>query len=144
VKQGFAGLEKVWARMFSQTTSWQNHNCTIDGQANSYGLHQTNSYRLTGRDDKDSTLFLTMSSGYQLLFERRLADTRISRGEHVEAIDAIEKCLDFLIQQKIRQYVAADADDNERGRSTWHSISKRVRLCRKESMSRRLVASKNI
>jgi hypothetical protein len=31
----------------------------------------------------------------------------VSRGEHVEAIDAIEKCLDLLIEQDIGQGVGA-------------------------------------
>ena len=158
-----------------------------DGQANiTYGLYQTNSLRLTGKDHKDGALFLTMSrinhscrpnvnffwrGDLQKLVVIALADIQVgqelygsygpselmdtkgrrehllkefgfhcmcsmcvaaqtdggvmdsrmrqadflcsqvrpfvSRGEHIEAIDAIEKCMDLLIEQKIGQGVGA-------------------------------------
>jgi hypothetical protein len=186
VSEKFAQLSAKLQRAVLDLSSWDKQNDTNDGQANTYGLYQTNSLRLTGKDDKDGALFLTMcrinhscrpnvnyfwrgdlqklvvvalsdiqvgqelygSYGPSELMDtagRREhllkefgfycmcsmcvaadtdggdADSRmreadrlcnqvrpfVSRGEHVEAIDAIEKCLDLLIEQNIGQGVGA-------------------------------------
>jgi hypothetical protein len=187
VKDKFAQLSAKQQRAVLDLSSWDKENDTNDGQANTYGLYQTNSLRLTGKDDKDGALFLTMCrinhscrpnvnyfwrGDLQKLVVIALADIQVgqelygsygpselmdtkgrrehllkefgfhcmcsmcvaadtdgsgdadsrmreadrlcnqvrpfvARGEHVEAIDAIEKCLDLLIEQNIGQGVGA-------------------------------------
>jgi hypothetical protein len=186
VSDQFEKLSAKQQRAVLDLSSWDHHNNSKDGQATTYGLYQTNSLRLTGPDDKDGALFLTMCrinhscapnvnyfwrSDWQQLVVIALSDIQIgqelygsygpselmdtakrrehllkefgfvcqcsmcvaadtdggaadarmneahrlcqqvrpfvARGEHVEAIDAIEKCLDLLVEQQMGQGVGA-------------------------------------